>query len=286
MGMDCDAGGIGLCEANGAVGTGWSDTKTTAAGGSSSGITLHGPWDNKVKSVQKTFAVPGGASKCTVSWRSWGIASRDSEVDRMFINDKEVWQSEVPGGSSCTDKGWTKHEKLTREPPPPFRGPLPNGWSVCYIDVRKTFDCKPGASTLKFTSGIDQAATDEQWAFSNVCFEAIVPGRLGASWIKILQYGLTPYTPTRGAVGDLADPPSAGFAKLSDADINAISAGHDAAQVWSAKPKNNDFTYYMLTSKSDKCPSGQSEKWDDVLYFRTTMEYVAAADQTLLRTER
>ena len=33
------------------------------------------------------------------------------------------------------------------------------------------------------------------------------------------------YTPTPNAVGKLSDPPSKGFAKLSDKDINAIPAG-------------------------------------------------------------
>eukprot|EP00662_Eupelagonemidae_sp_cell21_P056707 gene56707-biopygen37992 len=43
-------------------------------------------------------------------------------------------------------------------------------------------------------------------------------------WEKILQYSNAAYTPTTGASGDIRAPPSGGFAKLADADINAMPA--------------------------------------------------------------
>ena len=63
---------------------------------------LHGPWDKGVKSAEKKFTVPAGASQCTVSWRSWGIGTRDGEADRVLMNDKEVWSSTVTTSSGCT----------------------------------------------------------------------------------------------------------------------------------------------------------------------------------------
>ena len=130
---------------------GWSDGKTTEH----AGVRLHGPWGDERKDVESQFTVPSGASKCTLSWRSWGIASRDNEEDRMYVDGKEMWKAKVPGAGNC-DKGWRKHEKLSGD-----RGPLTKGWNVCYIDVTKTFDCKQGQLTVKFTSGIDQKASTQ-----------------------------------------------------------------------------------------------------------------------------
>ena len=45
--------------------------------------TLHGPWGKEMKSVQKKFTAPKG--ECSMSWRSWAIASRDGEIDRVYV---------------------------------------------------------------------------------------------------------------------------------------------------------------------------------------------------------
>jgi FK506-binding protein 1 len=57
------------------------------------------------------------------------------------------------------------------------------------------------------------------------------------AWILVLQYGMTPYTPTSDASG-LVSESTEGFAKLSDDDINAMSRASD----------NPDYDYFKFTS--------------------------------------
>ena len=55
----------------------------------------------------------------------------------------------------------------------------------------------------------------------------------------MLQYGTSPYLPTASASGVLSDSTSGfGFAKLSDAAINALEDGDDT------------YDYFMLTSET------------------------------------
>ena len=73
------------------------------------------------------------------------------------------------------------------------------------------------------------------------------------SWRLVLQYGASAYSPTASASGVVSDD-NTGFAKLSDAEINAIV--------------DNDpiFDYYMLTSDG---PPNES-----LFFLRTMNEYV------------
>lgn len=67
-------------------------------------------------------------------------------------------------------------------------------------------------------------------------------GHIQGPWALVLQYGYAPYYPTNGYYG-LPDLSVDGFAKLADADINAIPNG------------GGEYTYYMLTSgESGACP--------------------------------
>ena len=69
-----------------------------------------------------------------------------------------------------------------------------------------------------------------------LCFRKI------AGWVKILQYA-QPYTPTANAVGDLSKSTAdGGFAKLSDAAINAIPAD------------NNGYSYFKLEDAGEDPP--------------------------------
>ena len=75
-------------EQGGAVAAGWSNSEVTDVG--SAGL-VHGPWGNDVTDVSIDIPIPAGMSSCEVRWRSWAADSRDGEVDRVLIDDVEVW---------------------------------------------------------------------------------------------------------------------------------------------------------------------------------------------------
>eukprot|EP01051_Picozoa_sp_SAG22_P037949 SAG22_NODE_19213_length_277_cov_0.584270_1_plen_67_part_01 len=56
---------------------------------------LHGPFDNSVRHVQKDVGIPFGVDTCTVSWRSYIFGSFDDNHDHMSveINGKHVWEA-------------------------------------------------------------------------------------------------------------------------------------------------------------------------------------------------
>ena len=65
---------------------------------------LPGTWGNNLRDCTKRITVPAGVSKCTVKWRSWNIASRDDEQDRLYINGRVVWRQAAP--NNCGSRGW------------------------------------------------------------------------------------------------------------------------------------------------------------------------------------
>ena len=60
---------------------------------------MHGPWGNDATDVTISVPVPAGITSCEVSWRSWGIDSRDGEVDSVQINGEEVWAMGLHAGA-------------------------------------------------------------------------------------------------------------------------------------------------------------------------------------------
>lgn len=126
---------------DGAIGEGWSSTAVGQGTHQHTDVAkMHGPWGNELKEVTRTWDVLGG-NKCTVSWTSYGMHSRDHEWDRLYINGDKVWEKQMTGG--------------TEENP---------SW---------TGDCDKGDGqlTLKFTSDIDEHKSNEEWGFNNVKIE-------------------------------------------------------------------------------------------------------------------
>jgi len=127
---------------DGAIGEGWSNTDVGAGTNEHTDIAkMHGPWGNELKEVTRTWDVLGG-NKCTVSWTSYGMHSRDSEWDRLFINGDKVWEKQMRGGTE-ENPSWTG-------------------------DCDKNGD---GKLTLKYTSAIDEHKNNEKWGFNNVKIE-------------------------------------------------------------------------------------------------------------------
>lgn len=128
----------------------WSDGEVTDVG---SAGRVHGPWGNDVTDVSIVLDIPDGIIQCQVSWRSWAIDSRDGEIDRVIIDDAEVWSQAARCGDS-----WELG---------PVDFPNPYGGRACFAIVEVEVPCTE-TLTLHFSSGIDQAENDEAWAFSDV----------------------------------------------------------------------------------------------------------------------
>jgi hypothetical protein len=64
----------------------------------------------------------------------------------------------------------------------------------------------------------------------------------GGGWIKVLEYEDKPYRPTVAAVGILSQSSPTGFAKLSDADINALAGSHYYLRF---KSSTNEWNAYL-----------------------------------------
>jgi hypothetical protein len=140
-------------EAANAIGTGWSNTEVTNVGSAGK---VHGPWGQKVHAVTKSIHIPDGVMECTVTWRSWAANTRDGEADRLFLNGHLVWQKNARIYQRGCRNGW-------QTGPADFPHTSKASPS-CFIDVSVKAPC---AHTLevKFVSGVDQAESNEAWAF-------------------------------------------------------------------------------------------------------------------------
>lgn len=146
-----------------AQGSGWNGCRkakeVTKIG---SGGSVHGPWGNDCKTATLRVPVPPAVERCTVSWRSWYVDSRDNEVDSVYIDGKKVWSQKAHFGCPQLGKSWIAGPK---DFPNPWHGGHEN--EVCMMDVKVEVPCKQ-TLTLNFRSGIDQSENDEAWAFSDV----------------------------------------------------------------------------------------------------------------------
>jgi hypothetical protein len=162
---------VGIAE-DGCDGTGWSNTECTNVGNSG---TMHGPWGNDVRTVSKTFPLASGVSSCTVSWRSWGISSRDNEIDSVLLDGNQVWSMRMNTGTSGrtadAKANWANYEQSYC-------------WAGCnwyrYVDVSHSVPCS-GSLSVEFRSAIDQGESDESWAFQNFAIATIGGASSGMS---------------------------------------------------------------------------------------------------------
>eukprot|EP01050_Picozoa_sp_SAG11_P011710 SAG11_NODE_1258_length_5362_cov_16.457534_4_plen_304_part_00 len=122
---------------------------------------MHGPWGNDCTDVHLSIIIPSDITSCQVSWTSWVIDSRDDEVDRVLIDDVEVWSAAAQCWGSAGD-GW---ELGPEDFSNAYGGQAAD--QVCLAENVVVVDCST-IMTIDFLSGIDQGEDDESWAFSNV----------------------------------------------------------------------------------------------------------------------
>jgi len=146
--------------------TGWSNPKLTKV--QSLGY-VHGPWGKECTKVSRSLRVPSSSKgSCGIHWRSWAVDSRDGEIDMLKVNNKVVWRARAQmafraqaDGSRC-QRGW-------KEGPKSF----PNPWHgtnapACYLDRTVSVPCKANSiMKIEFSSGVDEAVSNEAWAFSD-----------------------------------------------------------------------------------------------------------------------
>ena len=120
-----------------------------------------GRWGNDATEVSISITLPDDAEFCEVAWRSWAVDSRDSEVDRVLIDGEEVWAMPINRPDIGCQDGW-------EEGPADFPNPWGGAEDTCFDEVEVQVPCSPPSMELSFVSGIDQAESDESWAFSDV----------------------------------------------------------------------------------------------------------------------
>ena len=124
---------------------------------------MHGPWGNDNTVNSRDITIPPGIVECEVSWRSWAIDSRDNEEDSVWIDGTQVWSQRARCWGSDVNEGW---ELGPMDFPNPYGGQSQNN-EVCFDAVSVRVPCSE-TMHLEFRSGIDQAESDESWAFSDV----------------------------------------------------------------------------------------------------------------------
>eukprot|EP01050_Picozoa_sp_SAG11_P017923 SAG11_NODE_2638_length_3142_cov_17.327637_4_plen_391_part_00 len=171
-----------LLDEVGAAIVGWTNEEVTDVGSAGN---VHGPWGNDVTDVSIVVEVPEDVAICEVSWRSWGIDSRDGEVDSVRINGEEVWAmalryNEHTGWEQVRTavlnlfetiawNGGTVPERPScRQGPSDFPNPWGDSSNVWFDMVTVEVPCTSPSMELQFLSGIDQDENDESWAFSDV----------------------------------------------------------------------------------------------------------------------
>ena len=84
-----------------------------------------------------------------------------------------------------------------------------------------------------------------------------------AAWVSVLQYGEEAYSPTAFAVGDMSEAPSsAGFAKLSDDEINQIPADSSGYYYYRlSSTKSNELNTVFVRTKSVYRDTARAYGW-------------------------
>lgn len=138
---------------------GWSNAECSDVGSAGH---VHGPWGNDVRDVSIDIALPADTEFCEISWRQWAIDSRDNEVDRVNVDGEEVWSMAINRpDAGCDRMGW---EEGPADFPAPWGGP----GGACFDLIEVQTVCSGETVNINFLSGIDQAESDEAWAFSDV----------------------------------------------------------------------------------------------------------------------
>ena len=144
-----------IYQEDGANGDGWSNTQVSNVANNGKGV--HGPWGNDNKDVRREFRLPPGVTSCTVSWKQWCSGSRDSEQDRVYINDQVVWNRDTRSNEHPGSLGeqWQNG---------PNEGFDQDAW---FGEESVEVDCS-GTLSVHFHSDIDESRGNEKWAFSDV----------------------------------------------------------------------------------------------------------------------
>ena len=105
----------------------------------------------------REFQIPPAVARCTVSWKQWCSGSRDSEQDRVYINDQVVWTRDTrsDGHPGSLSERWQNG---------PNEGFDQDAW---FGEEAVEVDCS-GTLSVHFHSDIDESRGNEKWAFSDV----------------------------------------------------------------------------------------------------------------------
>jgi hypothetical protein len=156
-------------EENEAEADGWSmDTILDTSMGK-----IHGPFgtNNVCQNCQvhKSFTMPEKATSCDISFRFMRQSTWDYEYGYFYVNDEKLWEKR--GVRACSSYSWKQSKDLVN-----VAGAAAGD---CFEDVTiSSVPCAAG-EVLKvgFASSINQAVSDESWAFTN--FKLYITGAAG-----------------------------------------------------------------------------------------------------------
>jgi len=136
----------------------WSNTTTSTF---TDGV-AHGPFGTGVD-LSRTYTGLPTHKKVRIFVRYWAIDSWDSETGQLYVDGTLVWSKTRTNAENCSAGGWSTY---TNTLPNPWNGDNDN--HKCYEDIDLVVDHTSGSMTVKFSSTIDQAASDESFAISDL----------------------------------------------------------------------------------------------------------------------
>jgi len=134
--------------------SGWSSSKTITGDEAA-----HGLFEKK-QSASKEWSGLKAHKIVTVQLRYWAIDSWDGSWGRVYVDKKQVWAKMRKVNAK---DGWSN-----------YNGKFPNPWGgdkpehKSYIDVAVSVAHSSSKLTLKIDSTLDQALSDESWAFNRL----------------------------------------------------------------------------------------------------------------------
>ncbi len=150
---------------NGADAAGWSDGTLTSASVGGASTTVHGMWGTG-GGANKTFATNLPHSQVRIRGRYYAVDSWDGEGNgaQMHVDNNMVWSATKVWNAVGSGNGWNT---ATFTPAPWGNNNGPNGYWA--LEAATGAITHTGATVnLKFATGLDQAASDESFAFSHI----------------------------------------------------------------------------------------------------------------------
>ena len=144
---------------------------------------IHGPFSDSFKSNSKTFSLSGAPhTMVRLTGTVVSFASRDNELDKLFLDGNLVYSVTARGGSCSTATETYTSDVTYSTATPTYYSDVSSSfcpWAATYITDYSPvtacvfhFDLTSTHSTenleVKFTSDIDEPLNNEAWGFGNV----------------------------------------------------------------------------------------------------------------------